>query len=329
MTDQVVVQQDTKNPLLNGDSPNQEHCSLDRTTLAALGGSIHGQILIRRAADRLALYTVAVENDAPAGVVRVGSKGLARLGPELPGCLGSIFRSTVADFGATLVRDFTMKISEAEARDRTALIEQVLGTGTALAVLAPHGGVIEEGTDKQAELVHQSLAGVGKSVRTWLCQGWKKGGGAEDCWHITSTDISPASFPKLGKMAETKFQHAVSFHGWSKALARPGAEAVDIGIGGGTVDQSEFPREHLEREALKSEIATQIRNAIKATGSKLVVSVLRPSEKFSGTEAKNIVNRITARGNGIQIEQVPIARTDIAIRDAIALAVAMVYGQKI
>ena len=64
--------------------------------------------------------------------------------------------------------------------------------------LGPGQGQIEPCTDRQAERVAERLQD--KGVSSWRCKGWKQGGGAHERWHITSTDIHPASFPKLGRV---------------------------------------------------------------------------------------------------------------------------------
>ena len=48
----------------------------------------------------------------------------------------------------------------------------------------------------------------------WRCKGWGPNGGAFARWHITSTDIDPASFPLLATVASRRFARAVAFHGF-------------------------------------------------------------------------------------------------------------------
>ena len=94
----------------------------------------------------------------------MGPEGLARLA-EAPGAAG--FRATLDDAA-------TADLPEAVAKTRAALIERVLGdaaAGGGLAVLAPHGGMVEAGTDRQAERLHAALVAAGRSARCWLCQG--------------------------------------------------------------------------------------------------------------------------------------------------------------
>jgi phage replication-related protein YjqB (UPF0714/DUF867 family) len=52
---------------------------------------------------------------------------------------------------------------------------------------------------------------------------------------------------------------------------------------------------------------------------------VRPSGPLAGTQRRNIVNRVTVRGNGIQIEQPLRVRDEVVPREAIARAVAELY----
>ncbi len=315
MKAKVCVHLDSAEESLVTGGARREHCGLDPATLQALGGRLGRQVLIRRNSRRLALYTVTAENGAAGtplcpGTVSVGPEGLARLSAQQSD-----------GFRATLDDEVTADLPEAVAEGRTALIERVLGDGSiegGLAILAPHGGMIEVGTDRQAERVHAAVTAAGRSARGWVCQGWKQGGGAHLCWHITSSVISGRSFPKLGAMLAAKSDHAVAFHGWTRTR---------IGVGSGVVDGTAHPERHQQHEALKEEIRTGIEAALQALGppwDKLPV-VLEASSGFSGRHKDNIVNRITKLGNGVQIEQPEAARKDARVRDGIARAVAAAY----
>ena len=131
-----------------------------------------------------------------------------------------------------------------------------------------------------------------------VCKGSKKDGGAFDCWHITSTDISEESFPKLETVIKRHFEYAVAFHGW---------EHKSICIGGSAPP------------SLKQQIKTKIVSAI--FGSGIVVNTDEDGgcpQGFNGTDPKNIVNRLGT--NGIQIEQSRKAREsfNLPIADAVA-----------
>jgi phage replication-related protein YjqB (UPF0714/DUF867 family) len=71
------------------------------------------------------------------------------------------------------------------------------GQNRKLVVIAPHGGEIEENTDKQAEYVWSRFSPDGISL--WTCKGFSSEGSSDafERWHITSTEISEKSFPKL------------------------------------------------------------------------------------------------------------------------------------
>jgi phage replication-related protein YjqB (UPF0714/DUF867 family) len=79
---------------------------------------------------------------------------------------------------------------------RLRLTEELLGDEEArwLAVLAPHGGRIETGTDVQARLVYDLPTKRAVAVRAWIVQGFNPTTGAHTCWHITSSEISEHSF---------------------------------------------------------------------------------------------------------------------------------------
>ena len=81
----VCVHLDPAEDTLVAGAAREEHCGLDPATLAAFGGRLGRQVLIRRRAEPLALFTVTAEN-GPAGTpmcpgaVTVRPEGLARLG---------------------------------------------------------------------------------------------------------------------------------------------------------------------------------------------------------------------------------------------------------
>lgn len=132
-----------------------------------------------------------------------------------------------------------------------------------------------------------------------LYTGWKQGGGARERWHITSVDLSPASFPLLNTVISRGFTHAVAFHGFDRP-DRPG-----ILIGG----------------AAPATVKADIRAAIAgAVGSGIEVGIAELGDILGGDRPGNIVNRLTGGANGIQIEQSPQARSGHwrAIADAVA-----------
>jgi phage replication-related protein YjqB (UPF0714/DUF867 family) len=295
-------------PALNTKAHAPEHCAIDRKSLDVLRSAVGRQVLIRRSAQRLALYTVAEHIDPAGRAAHVGMVGLARL--EDP------TGEPPATLRATVETVFTGGDSQAPVR----LTEQLLGKGaTGLAVLAPHGGKIEVGTDDQATMVFKALAQKGKPVRAWIARGFNPTRGAHRCWHITASEISEQSFPRLGSLfgpgaSRGPFAHAVAFHGQNDSDA--------IIVGGG------LPRD-TAHTALKTKLASHIREALRAVIEDPPPVVVRRSGPLAGVARANIVNRVTAAGNGIQLEQPAGVRVVKQQRDALARAVAVFYADLI
>ncbi|CAA9423471.1 MAG: hypothetical protein AVDCRST_MAG78-1201 [uncultured Rubrobacteraceae bacterium] len=273
---------------------DREHCSAHPERLKTIGRAIGQQVRIERSSSQYALYTVSEPHqESPDNVVRMGLTGRQRLG-------------TSDEFAATLNAQVPHPtFTEAEAEDRSEFVERLKDNGThkGLIAIAPHGGQIEPYTDQQAERVAWRLAR--KKVSSWRCKGWKQGGGAHDRWHITSTDIHPASFPRLNRVISRGFRYAVAFHGFGQQ---------GILIGGAAPD------------SLKREIEKAIERAV--VGSGIEVRIAQPGDDLGGGSSRNVVNRLTAGGTGgIQIEQSFSARKGYG--QAIADAVAGVYRSKL
>ena len=142
-------------------------------------------------------------------------------------------------------------------------------------------------------------------MSSWRCKGWKQGGGAHERWHITSTDIHPTSFPKLGRVISQDFGYAVAFHGFGREGILVGGAAANT---------------------LKREVTDALGRAV--AGSGIAISIAQPGDELGGSIPRNIVNRLTAGGtSGIQIEQGSAARK--GYWQAIADPVADVYGPKL
>ena len=284
-----------------------EHASALPDFLRAQSLDVGRQAIIRRDADRFALYTLTDAGEEPSlDTVRMGRGGRKRLDgadeEQFVGCIDSV----AVDPSAT----------EQEALRGEKLLEQLDDEGQpqGLIVIAPHGGDIEPDTDSQAEHVRNLLADVG--VSCWRCKGFKPDGGAHARWHITSTDICTVSFPRLATVASRGFRHAVSFHGFVPEDGRP--DSPDILVGGAAPDP------------LKRVMRAVIFHAVAGTG--LAVEIAGPGDPLGGADDDNIVNRLTAdKHNGIQIEQQPHARAGTVPGsnrprwEAIAAAVADVY----
>jgi phage replication-related protein YjqB (UPF0714/DUF867 family) len=264
-----------------------ERCSADPDRLAAIGVAAGQQVRIRRTATDYALYTVSEARDEnPDNVVRMGAGGRRRLGAsdEFPAVVDPQVPHPT--------------FSRAQARANNEFIERLSDDGSQanLITLAPHGGNIEPSTDRQAERVAALLGAPLAS--SWRCMGWKDDGDPFATWHITSLDICSRSFPRLARVIYRGFSAAVSFHGFKRS---------GILIGG------------LAAPALKENMRAAIADA--TAGSGMPVTIADPGDGFSGTEPRNLVNRITAdRANGIQVEQSIEARSGhwSAIADAVA-----------
>ncbi len=271
----------------------KEHCSADPDLLHSLGRAQGQQVRVYRGEGDFAIFTVAEtldeKNDA---TIRMGRLARVRLGSSTE------FEGRVSP--VVVVPGLT----DEQAKARGELIERLDddGRNTGLLIMAPHGGEIEPPTDLQAERLAEKLAG--KAVSTWRCKAYHPRGGkaAFERWHITSTDISEASYPLLAKVAARKFEYAVSFHGMTDDR---------ILIGGAAPTR------------LRVEIRDAIRLAI--NDPKLPVDLAMPGDANGGKDPKNIVNRYTTAG--VQIEQSPRARRE-HWRE-IADAVAKVYASKL
>lgn len=296
----TALSTDPESAALNDGTHAQEHCAVDEASLEVLSSAVGLQVLVRRSAKRLALYTIAEPVESRTRAAHVGLVGLTRLDEP------------ASSTRATLETDFTGGDRLSPVR----LTEQLLGKeATGLAILAPHGGLIEVGTDDQARRVFDLLARARKPIRAWIARGFNPAG-AHRCWHITAPEISQRSFPKLGALfgrgaSRGPFAHAVAFHGQNDSAA--------IVVGGG------LPRDPVH-SALKTLLQSMIREALEAVTDDPPPVVVRRSGPLAGAERANLVNRITVRGNGIQLEQPLGVRTVRVQRDAIASAVAAFYA---
>jgi phage replication-related protein YjqB (UPF0714/DUF867 family) len=277
----------------------QEYCSADPDQLLIIGRAINQQIRVKFDNSKYAIYTVkSTPQETPDNIVRVTPAGASRL------------KQSTFPFNVTIDSQVVnTTYNDADAQKYKEFVERLIDNGThnGLIAIAPHGGVIEIQTDKQAERVASQLAS--KGVSCWRCKGWGDntnnnltGIGAYDRWHITSTDIHEASFPLLNTIINRGFTHAVAFHGFTQN---------NILIGGRASDQ------------LKQQIKSAIENAI--VGSGISVDIASTDSAYGGDDERNIVNRLS-NNNGIQIEQCYEARDpNLEHWKKIANAVAAVY----
>jgi phage replication-related protein YjqB (UPF0714/DUF867 family) len=258
-------------PELGQDLSEAQHCSISLDLGDGL--SLGDQVRIQRTLTEYALYTVVeIREELEPMTVRMNVEGLERLGTDA---------SCTADLDTTVTRS---ELSDAEAKAQSEFVERLVDDGvhTGLVVVAAHAGKIEGYTDQQAERMTADLPGIS----SWICKGWRSGGGAFDRWHITSTELSPNSFPGLAAIADRGFDYAVSFHGMSAAGIRIGGRAP-------------------------IELREQLRDAIVAAIADPTVEVTVSGDDgpLRGVSSRNFVNWLTYDGeSGIQIEQSKVVR---------------------
>jgi phage replication-related protein YjqB (UPF0714/DUF867 family) len=142
-----------------------------------------------------------------------------------------------------------------------------------IAFIAPHGGDGERNTDEAAVFAAKAYGVDDCSV--WMVRNF--GPNATDRLHITSSKLSPVSYPGLQTILGDGFDRAVSFHLWN------GDEIIVGGLADVEV-----------RSALAETIA-------EATND--VRDVVFEDGKYMGESPDNVVNELTADGqSGIQIE---------------------------
>ena len=132
-------------------------------------------------------------------------------------------------------------------------------------------------------------------------QGLEGGRGAHERWHITSTDIHPTSFPKLGRVISRDFGYAVAFHGFGRE---------GILVGGAAAN------------SLKREVTDAIGRAVAGCG--IAMSIAQPGDELGGSIRATSSTGSPPAG---QIEQGSAARE--GHWQAIGDPVADVYGPKL
>jgi phage replication-related protein YjqB (UPF0714/DUF867 family) len=297
--------------------PRREHCSANSNQIRMIGLSSGQQVRIERPTENgtiFALYTIdAYDNEKePGNAVYVGYTKPEDLRDRLG-------LSGIISFKGKINAQVTaLGLDDDEAEVYNEFIEHLADNdqNRGLIIIAPHGGNIEEHTDEQAEYVYEKLLSS-KRVSLWICKGFnkKEQGGAFNRWHITSTDISKESFPKLNTVFGRGFEYAIAFHGFEDDN-----DKKSICIGGKTVDAN-----------LKKEIKEQIEAAVRRFQIDVYMDGNCPNQN-NGNHENNIVNRLSK--NGLQIEQSKKVRTmhdeeNHPLRFIIADAVSKVMRRKL
>lgn len=283
--------------------------TLDPDLLSVLSVSVGDQIRIRRSENEYAVYTVkdAFQEDDDS-TIRISRLARARLDVEntvwaklgdnpdaCPDLLGSS-ELTGEVFDAVADPVVATDLSESEAKSQGELIERLDGDGSQLAILAPHGGDIEQRTDDQAEALALDTA---CDFTAWRAKGYRSGTGAFLRWHVPSTQISFGSFPKLAAMSDVTYDYGVSFHGTCTKRIR---------IGGGA------------DESLKAAVRDAINEKLPAKVADAVVD----SGRYAATGDDVLVNRVS--DNGVWIGQPKEVRSDHW--EAVAAGVTQAYDQR-
>jgi hypothetical protein len=142
----------------------REHCSADAHALAAHGTTVCQQVRVKRTESNSALYTVSeVRHEDTDEIVRIGPRGRLHLGTDEEFDAG--LDSQVVD----------PPMSDEKAKDNGEFIERLHDDGphTGVVVIEPHGGLIQERTDDQAQQVAFPLGGQGGellAVRATICR---------------------------------------------------------------------------------------------------------------------------------------------------------------
>ncbi|WP_121744101.1 hypothetical protein [Natronorubrum halophilum] len=210
--------------------------SADPRLLDARNLSVGQQVRIDRT-DEFSVYTVAEDRpEAPDDIVRMADSAKSRLdlgsqvepsSDSLNSCPDPRSEHSLDDeFEAAISTTIpTADLSVPEARDQGELIEQLDERDSSLVMIAPHGGGMQPRTDEQAAYASELV-----SATSWRALGWgpTPAAGAFRRWYVPSTELSPASFPKLDRIADTDFDVSVDFGGVCEA-------GIDIG---GTADET-------------------------------------------------------------------------------------------
>jgi phage replication-related protein YjqB (UPF0714/DUF867 family) len=287
----------------------REHCSINANQIQMMRLNKRQQVRIERPTENgttLALYTIESTHDEEPNDVFLDYVDLVDVGerfgvPTLEPFQGKI-NSQVAAVG----------LDDNNAKTYSEFVEHLADNdyNRELVVIAPHGGLIEEHTDTQAQYLAEQLPS--KVVSTWICKGFnkKEQGGTFARWHITSTDISEKSFPKLKTIYGRQFKFAIAFHGW-------GGESICIG---GSESDPRPPNCQKEEISLKEEIKCAIEEVVPSSIEVVLGGAgdKRCPQNFNGDNPKNIVNRLGT--TGVQIEQSEMARESHgkAIAEAVA-----------
>lgn len=280
---------------VSGVYPAADYCTVERGLASQLGIAAGQQV--RVAVDdpsgdvpfQEKLFTVAEVVETDSATVAAEADELAEFGAE-DGADGSISAQVPhPEFG-------TRETAWANDEFVERLVHGERSVDAGFIALAPHGGYVEVNTGRQAVHVAENYDAVG-----WACFGFNGDTGAYDRWHVTTTALSPASFPKLGSIANVGFDAALSFHGTSDEFVSVGGLGADA----------------------RDRVAEGLRTAYADANVDVQVEVVTDGE-LAGQNPNNVVNWITDDGeSGVQLELPYGIRSDHHVLTADAAAQAM------
>jgi hypothetical protein len=261
---------------------SKEYCSLRRDVAATIGRDVGEQICLLPVNDgRSGVFTIHEFHDDDAAI-RIGKAGRDRLDVS-PGA--SVTALPIA------TQPSLTRMSAFEQNDVTETVWDD-GDQDTLLVCAPHDGM-ESNTGLAAGIVRKRLGSERASA--WFCHAY--GPDAFQRHHITSTDMSPSSYPGLARVSDRGFDYCVTFHVW---------DGDEVLVGG--LADAEL------RESLGGRLAEAI------DGERNVVTDYSEM-KYAGNSQANLVNWLTAdEQSGIQIELTPVVARQYRKRVARAVA---------
>lgn len=246
-----------------------EYCTLRRDIALEIDSHPGEQVRLFPDGDdgRSAAFTIHEIHDSD-GEIRIGKRGRKRLALDPS--------ATVRTTPTVPVPDLTRM----DAFEQNEVAETVWDTDDqdTLLVCAPHEGM-ESNTAQAAGIVRKRLGAERASA--WFAHAF--GPDAFDRFHITSANISAASWPGLASVADRDYEYCLSFHVFN---------GDDVLVGG------------LADQRLRDSLGKRISVAIDGTRH---VETDHSEMAFAGATQANIVNRLTTDSeSGIQVEMPPL-----------------------
>jgi phage replication-related protein YjqB (UPF0714/DUF867 family) len=183
------------------------------------------------------------------------------------------------------------------------------GRQDTLLLMSLHGGDVEFGTDDVPIRCYKKLQREGLPASVWMCHGFNNSfeSDAYTNWHTSKPCRSIDSYPGLTRVADRRYDYAVSIHVQGKDAER---DEYYIGVGG-RIDES-----------VRTAVAERLRDRTGKT-----VETDHDEMKWSGTHELNAVNHLSKAGGGLQLELTP--GTAYRYRKAVARTIYDVFSDLI